>query len=62
EYLLYKNEHVQQNDFASTPHDYDNASAKVSIPKIPKRIDSSQNQILKIELEIVIKLQNDQTQ
>ncbi|RGB42212.1 hypothetical protein C1646_751255, partial [Rhizophagus diaphanus] len=59
-YLPYKNEHVQQNDFASTPNDYDNASAKVSIPKILKRIDSSQNQILKIELDIVFKLQNDQ--
>jgi hypothetical protein len=59
---LQHDEHVQQNnDFAPTPH-YDNASTKVSIPKISKRIDSSQNQILKIELEIVIKLQNDQTQ
>ncbi|CAB4399691.1 unnamed protein product [Rhizophagus irregularis] len=59
---LQHDEHVQQNDFVPTQHDYDNASAKVSIPKISKRIDSSQNQILKIELEIVIKLQNDQTQ
>ncbi|GBB83616.1 hypothetical protein RclHR1_10300005 [Rhizophagus clarus] len=52
--------HVQQNDFAPTPHN--NANAKVSIPKISKRFDSSQNQILKIEFEIVIKLQNDQPQ
>ncbi|CAB4399685.1 unnamed protein product [Rhizophagus irregularis] len=59
---LQYDEHAQQNDFVPTQHDYDNASAKVSIPKISKRIDSSQNQILKIELEIVIKLQNDQTQ
>ncbi|CAB4492626.1 hypothetical protein RhiirA1_493184 [Rhizophagus irregularis] len=59
---LQHDEHAQQNDFVPTQHDYDNASAKVSIPKISKRIDSSQNQILKIELEIVIKLQNDQTQ
>ncbi|GBB83615.1 hypothetical protein RclHR1_10300004 [Rhizophagus clarus] len=48
----------EHNDFVSAPH----ASAKVSIPKISKRLDTSQNQILKIELEIVIKLQNDQTQ
>ncbi|CAB4440536.1 unnamed protein product [Rhizophagus irregularis] len=59
---LQHDEYVQQNDFVPAQHDYDNASAKVSIPKISKRIDSSQNQILKIELEIVIKLQNDQTQ
>ncbi|RGB25031.1 hypothetical protein C1646_675901 [Rhizophagus diaphanus] len=60
---LQHDEHVQQNDFVPIQHDYDNhASAKVSIPKISKRIDSSQNQILKIELEIVIKIQNDQTQ
>jgi hypothetical protein len=59
---LQHDEQVQQsNDFAPTPY-YDNASTKVSIPKISKRFDSSQNQILKIELEIVIKLQNDQTQ
>ncbi|RGB30317.1 hypothetical protein C1646_765497 [Rhizophagus diaphanus] len=59
---LQHDEHVQQNDFVPTQHDYDIASAKVSLPKISKRIDSFQNQILKIELEIVIKLQNDQTQ
>jgi hypothetical protein len=58
---LQHDEHVQQNDFAPAPH-YDNPSAKISIPKISKRVDSSRNQILKIELEIVIKLQDDQTQ
>jgi len=54
---LQHDEHVHQNDFTPTP-----LSAEVSIPKISKRFDSSQNQIFKIEFEVVIKLQNDQTQ
>jgi hypothetical protein len=58
---LQHDEHIQQNDFTPTPY-HDNASVEVSIPKVSKRFDSTQNQILKIELEIVIKLQNDQTQ
>ncbi|GBC02302.1 hypothetical protein RclHR1_04560001 [Rhizophagus clarus] len=57
---LQHSDHVQ-NDFVPTPHCHDNDDVKVSIPKISKSINSSQNQI-KIELEIVIKLQNDQTQ
>ncbi|CAG8718420.1 7349_t:CDS:2 [Rhizophagus irregularis] len=44
---LQHDEHVQQNDFASTPHDYDNA--RLILLKIKS-------------LKIVIKLQNDQTQ
>jgi Tfp pilus assembly protein PilF len=58
---LQHDEHIQQNDFTPTPH-HDNASAELSIPKVSKRFGPSQNQILKIEFEIVIKLQNDQTQ
>jgi hypothetical protein len=50
-------EYVRPNDSMLTP--------QVSIPRISKTFDSERNQILKIELEIVIKLksgQNDQNQ
>ncbi|CAB4475233.1 hypothetical protein RhiirA5_425234 [Rhizophagus irregularis] len=60
-----QHERIQPNDIPTptiTPASPYNASAEILIPKISRRIDSSQNQILKIELEIVIKLQNDQNQ
>jgi hypothetical protein len=57
-----QHERIQPNDILVTPAPQYNASADVSIPKISRKIDSSQNQILKIELEIVIKLQSDQNQ
>ena len=57
---LLQHERIKPNE-APAPQ-YINANTEVSTPRISRSFDSSQNQILKIELEIVIKLQNDQNQ
>ncbi|CAB4440531.1 unnamed protein product [Rhizophagus irregularis] len=57
DYVTVQNSNIQESISTSNLQYH-----QASLQHDEHRIDSSQNQILKIELEIVIKLQNDQTQ
>lgn len=52
-------EHI---DFVTPAPPIYKTNTEFSNPKISKTLDSSQNQIFKIELEIVVRIQNDQNQ
>ncbi|RGB26062.1 hypothetical protein C1646_801057 [Rhizophagus diaphanus] len=52
-------EHI---DFVTPAPPLYKTNTEFSNPKISKTLDSSQNQIFKIELEIVVRIQNDQNQ